>query len=110
MSSRDQQRIRRLLMAKALGFTESLRQLSREERQRSPSATIGEDYNKLRTQALQAFPHLADVIPPAATVVRGQSASYTSDMFYELFIFAEQIYQVLDVEVEEIGAELGTGA
>lgn len=100
MNGQDPQKVRRLLMAKALGFTESMRQLSPDERQRTVSAVIGEDYNRLRLQTIETFPHLAEILPPAATVVKGNS-SYTSESFYMLYIFTEQIYQMLDVEYVE---------
>jgi len=83
-----------ILMAKALGFTESLRQLSREERQKYPSAIFGRDYNKLREQVALTFPEIGELLPPAANIVG--NPPFTDEKFYELYVFAEQIYQMLD--------------
>lgn len=94
---------RLIFMAKALGFTESLRQLSPSERQRRPSASLGNDYNNLRSQIAFAFPGLGQVLPPVASIE--ESSEITREELYELYVFAEQIYQILDVMGNEDDAE-----
>ena len=59
---------RRLLMAKALGFTNAIGKLSREERSLNPSGNFGNDSNALRKIVMQNFPQVAEIVPPAVEI------------------------------------------
>ena len=89
-----------IMMAKALGFTNSISKLSREERAKNPSGSFGSDYNSLRDNISISYPQLAALLPPSVDIERGSSGSFTRQNYGEIFTFAEQIYQMLD-SVEE---------
>ena len=86
------------LMAKARAITISIQKMTKDERRGSPAGNYGEDYNRLRTAALKAYPDLEPLMPPA--VVIESSASYghpfTRQSFAEIDTFCEQIYQLLN--------------
>lgn len=86
---------RRELMAKARGFTTSISKLSREERSSSPSASYGEDYNRLHAGVLGLYSHLADILPPTVDITRG-AMPYTMQSYAEINTFCEQIYEILN--------------
>lgn len=89
---------RRFLMAKALGFTTAISKLSREERSKNPSGTLGQDYNKLRQVVLESFPFLASYVPPEVEISQGMhGGTFTHEMYGEVYTFCEQLYQLLAV-------------
>ena len=55
---------RRLLMAKALGFTNAISKLSRAERSLNPSGNFGNDYNVVRKIVMQNFPRWRNLFHP----------------------------------------------
>jgi hypothetical protein len=88
---------RKLLMAKALGFTNAIGKLSREERSKNPSGTYGDDYNALRQSVLIAYPELDSLLPPAVTIGESQYGSkFTDEKYGEILTFCEQIFHLLD--------------
>jgi hypothetical protein len=84
-------------MAKALGFTNAISKLSREERQLSPSGNFGNDYNALRKIVMQNFPQVTDFVPPAVDIGHNSTSGspFTRERYGEIFTFCEQIYQLL---------------
>lgn len=91
---------RKFLMAKALGFTNSITRLSSEERNQNPSKVYGEDYNRLRTSAGDKFPAIKEFLPPPAAVFDDGQFDGTAQMFGEILTWSEQIYQLLS-SIEE---------
>jgi hypothetical protein len=94
-------KVRRILMAKALGYLNSIRQLSREERLKQPSATLGNDYNTMRRQAVTMYPQFMSLMPPDLTIVKGRDSDFTEELLGEVLTFSEQLFQIL----ETIGAD-----
>lgn len=87
---------RQNMMAKALGITTSINRKTGAERTTWPSAAFADDYNRLRTAALECYPELAGLLPPDVDVSRGQDGERHSSLsFGEIDAFAEQIYQLL---------------
>lgn len=96
------ERNRKLLMAKALGFTNAISKLSREERGNNPSGNFGEDYNSLRASAAEHFPAVLPFLPPAVEVMPSTYGSmFTVEKYGEILAFCEQIFQLLS----ELGQE-----
>lgn len=89
---------RRILMAKAFGFARALSGFTEEERQRSATATLAEDYNGLVIAVGHTLPELIDVLPPRLEVKDQGYADglhRTRESLTEVFIYCEQIYQVI---------------
>lgn len=55
------------IAAKALGFTNSIANLSREERSSAPTGIYGRDYNSLLEQTKNHCAELTDLLPPPVT-------------------------------------------
>jgi len=89
------------LSAKALGFTNSIINLSHEERNKSPSKGYGDDYNNLRSLVRKEYPELDLVIPPQVTTHhKDHGGGYCSERYSEIYTYSEQIYQMLDALIE----------
>ncbi|HKP74855.1 MAG TPA: hypothetical protein VJT67_04895 [Longimicrobiaceae bacterium] len=89
--------MRKLQMAKALGFTNAIGKLSREERMKNPSGTYGLDYNSLRESVLDTFPELSDLLPPSVTLATSQyGEKFTEEKYGEILTFCEQLFHLLD--------------
>lgn len=85
------------LIKKAIGFTESIRRMSQEERQRQPTKLYVDDYNKLRDLVTQLRPDLVDVLPPRVEFDQMGTANrlLCVQRYAEIDGFAEQIFQLL---------------
>ena len=87
---------RKLLMAKARGFTISIAKMHEADRARTPSGAFGNDYNRLRDAIAKAFPDLEPLLPPRLKVEDSQFAGMVTDSRYsEMDAYAEQIFQLL---------------
>jgi hypothetical protein len=86
------------LMAKAKGFTNSISRAGEDHRRQNPSASFGQDYNRLRTAVLENFPALSPLLPPEASIEPPSPGytSYTKDSYNELDTYCEQLYQLLE--------------
>lgn len=91
----DKSKMQQRLKAKALGFTNAISKLAREERLEHPSEAFGNDYNRLVRMVKESFPDLETLLPPEATISRGEYETLTLERYGELFTFSEQIYQLL---------------
>ena len=83
------------MMAKALGFTNSITKLSREERIQNPSISYGRDYNSLRDSVDRTFPELKEFLPPKAELFQHDGFEGTTQLYGEILSWCEQIYQLL---------------
>lgn len=91
------------MAAKALGFTNAISNLSREERQEYPSRVFGADYNNLLSHVRESCKAVVELLPPEATFsVNSFHDEICNQSFGELYAFCEQLYQMLSViEAEE---------
>jgi len=84
------------LMAKAQGFTIAFGKMGKEERSATPDGSYGEDYNRLRQLAIDQYPDLEPLMPPAAELVESSTfGASTRQSFSEINTYSEQIYQIL---------------
>ena len=83
------------MMAKALGFTNAITKLSREERIQNPSKSFGQDYNRLRGSAAKTFPELMEFLPPEVSFFNDSYVEGTANLYGEILTWSEQIYQLL---------------
>lgn len=103
MSSAHPANQKKLLMAKALGFTTAISKLSREERNQNPSGTFGHDYNSLRQAVLDGFPGVASILPPEANISEAMyGGTFTAEKYGEIYTFCEHIFQILAALESEI--------
>lgn len=93
---------RRDLMAKAHGMTVSIAKITGNERTYSPSASFGDDYNRLRQAAAQMYPGIESILPPAVEIERShdRGGPFTKQRYSEIQAFCEQIYQVLGEQAD----------
>lgn len=87
-----------LLIAKARGFTISIREMTPEQRLKQPTAEFANDYNSLRAQVAATFSELEPYLPPAVELYRGGSGDrmYPHQSYAEIDTFAEQLQQLLE--------------
>jgi len=84
------------ISAKALGFTNSIANLSSKERGIHPSSWYGDDYNRLRHIVMHEFPELQELIPPRTS----SRNDICSETYSEIYTYTEQIYQMLEALIE----------
>ena len=87
-----------ILIAKARGFTISIREMASEQRVKQPTQEFAEDYNSLRSQVAEAFPELTSHLPPEVSLYRGGGGvrMFPHQSYGEIDTFAEQIQQLLE--------------
>jgi hypothetical protein len=87
---------RRLLMAKARGFTISVAKMLEKDRVQTPTGPFGADYNRLREAAAKSFPVLEPLLPPTVRIFQSQAGSMMAASRYsEMDAYCEQIFQLL---------------
>jgi hypothetical protein len=96
--SNDNGMVRKLLMAKTIGFTNAISKLSREERAANPTRPFGEDYNRLITAVSTQFPNLNPYLPPRASFFNNELGPGTCGSYGEILTWCEQVYQLLSAE------------
>jgi hypothetical protein len=87
---------KKMLMAKALSFTNSIRSMTSDDRKELPSEVYANDYNQLRSLVLREFMEIANLLPPGAQTFEAIGHKRLSaQRFSEIDTFCEQIYQLL---------------
>jgi hypothetical protein len=86
---------RKLLMAKARGFTISIAKMHEKDRLQVPNGAFGEDYNRLRSSAATTFPALEPLLPPSVRIFDSHGTMYAASRFSEMDAYCEQIFQLL---------------
>ncbi len=87
---------RKLLMAKARGFTISISKMLEKDRVQTPTGPFGEDYNRLRDAVAKACPPLESLLPPSVRIYQSQGGGiYAASRYSELDAYCEQIFQLL---------------
>lgn len=90
--------VRRLdLMAKSLGITTAINAMAPAAARQNPPRDFGDDYNRLRGLVEQMYLHLTPMLPPEVCFPEADSM-FTYGTFSEICAYAEQIYQILDVQ------------
>lgn len=85
------------LKAKAAGIVSALSGIPADKLRDQPSFDFAQDYNSLRTLALDLHPNLANVAPPALTIQRGGLMPNVGATYAELLAYANQIRGLLQV-------------
>jgi hypothetical protein len=94
---------KKILMAKAKGFTISIEKMNDNERTRTPSFKFGTDYNLLRNTVASRYPSVTEFLPPSVTIkveVNRTDNGYTAGYYSEINTYCEQIFQILS-DVDE---------
>jgi hypothetical protein len=94
---------KKILMAKAKGFTISIEKMNDNERSRTPSFKFGTDYNLLRDAVASRYPSVTEFLPPSVGMKTegGRSETgYTAGYYSEIYTYCEQIFQMLS-DIEE---------
>ena len=95
MTNEDQKRVR-LVRAKAIALTNSIRSLNDAQRKQSPAGRLGQDYNKMISNLRGLDAVFESLLPPQVEIATTESGrSYTRESFAELDAYAEQIVQML---------------
>lgn len=84
----------RVLMAKAFGYTRALSNLDKDERGLQATESLANDYNRFVDEVERVAP-LFDLPPKLTVIDYGANNKRSRETLYELYIFCEQIYQML---------------
>lgn len=85
-----------LLIAKADGILLGFSKSTPKEREASPTKTFCEDYNKLRSLAVERLPDLADAFPPEVEIFTSASEIVTChERYAEILGYVNQIRGIL---------------
>ncbi len=89
---------KKLIMAKARGFTISIEKMGEEEKRlATPSASFSDDYNRLRQASATLHPELESLLPPEVSfkISAHDGERYARSRFSEIDAYCEQIYQLM---------------
>lgn len=86
---------KKMIMAKARGFTISIEKMGEKDRVQTPTGAFADDYNRLLSATTQLLPQLTPLLPPIVQTYQGGNGSMFADSSYrEIDAFCEQIYQL----------------
>jgi hypothetical protein len=87
---------KKILMAKARGFTISTAKMNEKERLNTPSGKYGDDYNNLLKLTIELYPDLESILPPKVDIYTTDFGdSFSSSRYNEIDTYCEQIYQLV---------------
>lgn len=88
-----------LLRKKAYGIMNSIESMNTDERQKLPSKSFGENYNRLHGAVVKHEPDLEPLMPPKAEFGdygwESVTKIKTSHRYSEIHSFCSEIYQLL---------------
>ena len=87
---------RKLLMAKARGFTLSIEKMNEKTQMSNAPGEYGDDYNRLLAETKKLLPELEPLLPPVVSKYGSGSGSvFTHAAFSVIHTYCEQIYQLV---------------
>jgi hypothetical protein len=82
------------LQQKAYGSITALEKMTAAERKQKPTMTFGVNYNRLREQVIESFPHMKDALPSAIPIDTSYGGAIDAT-YIELLAYYEEINNLL---------------